>query len=216
MVESNDEDVNPDAEAMEQLVADERWRIILSGLLNDRLAGIQRRLHLDRQGIHCCLDFRGWFLDFLSDIPEHHHWSFSGWPNLLVQMALDMAIIEGKAGSHVLDVSLLQRAAELLKGHAPRQAAMLDTMLPGLAIDDLFEDRLDRLVERLITKGPMTMRPLARTINGHNYGVIDTLLAEGKRRGLVYQSGELFYAAGVNVNGTAGNPIVDFKGGVAA
>ena len=216
LVESNDENLSPEAEAMEQLVADEKWRIILSGLLNDRLAGIQRRLHLDRQGNQCCLDYRGWILDFLSDIPEHHHWSFAGWPNLIVQIALGMAIIEGNGDSRVLDVGLLQHAGDLLKAHAPRQSALLDTMLPGLAIDDLFEDRLDRLVERLITKGPLPMRELARGINGHKYGVIDALLAEGKRRGLVYQKAELFYAAGVNVNGNAGNPIVDFQGGVAA
>ena len=97
LVGADDENASPDAEAMDQLVADEKWRIILSGLLNDRLAGIQRHLHLDRQGIQCCLDFRDWYQDFLSDIPEQHHWSFSGSPNLLVQMALGMAIIEGKA-----------------------------------------------------------------------------------------------------------------------
>ena len=216
LVESNDENLSPEAEAMEQLVADERWRIILSGLLNDRLAGIQRRLHLDRAGNQCCLDYRGWILDFLSDIPEQHHWSFSGWPNLLVQMALGMAIIEGKADRHVLDVSLLQRAAELLKAHAPRQSALLDTMLPQMEVTDLFEVRLDRLVERLITKGPLPVRELARGISGCDYRVVDSLMKEAKRRGRVYQRETLFFATGVNVNGTAGNPIVDFQGGVAA
>ena len=216
LVGSDDENASPDAEAMDQLVADGRWRIILSGLLNDRLAGIQRHLHLDRQGIQCCLDFRDWYQDFLSDIPEQHHWSFSGWPNLLVQMALGMAIIEGQATGEVLDVGFLHEAAKLLKGHAPRQVGLLDTMLPKMEVTDLFEDRLDRLVGRLINQGPMTKRQLARTINGHDYGVIDTLLAEGKHRGLLFQKAELFFAVAVNVNGSASNAIVDFQGGVAA
>lgn len=89
-------------------------------------------------------------------------------------------------------------------------------MLPKMEVTDLFEDRLDRLVGRLINQGPMTKRQLARTINGHDYGVIDTLLAEGKHRGLLFQKAELFFAVAVNVNGSASNAIVDFQGGVAA
>jgi len=216
LVGADDENASPDAEAMDQLVADEKWRIILSGLLNDRLAGIQRRLHLDRQGIQCCLDFRDWYQDFLSDIPEQHQWSFSGWPNLLVQMALGMAIIEGKATGEILDVGLLHETAKLLKEHAPRQSALLDTMLPGLMIDDLFEARLDRLVERLIAKGPMPMRELARGISGCDYRVVDSLMKEAKRRGQAYQRGTLFFATAVDVDGKASNAIVDFQGGVAA
>ncbi len=216
LVESDAEKPSFDMSAMDALHSDQKLRLRLALLLNDRLCEVRHRLKLDRAGVQACLDFREWYLDFMGELPQQHHWSFSGWPNLLVQMALGMAIMEDKAGSQVLDVSLLQRAAELLKGHAPRQSALLDTMLPQMEVRDLFTQRLERLTARLIDKGPMRRRELARTISGQDYGVIDTLLAEGRRRGLVYQSGELFYAAGVNVNGTAGNPIVDFQGGVAA
>ena len=214
LVEPDAENPSFDMSAMEALRSDEKLRLRLALLLNDRLCEARRRLNLDRAGVQACLDFQNWYVDFMGELPQEHHWSFSGWPNLMVQIALGMAIIEDKAGGQVLDVSLLQQAAELLKAHAPRQAAMLDTMLPKMEVTDLFEVRIERLVGRLINQGPMSKRQLARTINGHDYGVIDALLAEGKRRGLLYQKAELFYAVAVNVNAT--HAIVDFQGGVAA
>jgi hypothetical protein len=110
----------------------------------------------------------------------------------------------------------VRAAGELLKAHAPRQAALLDTLLPEEEVTDLFEERIERLVARLTAKGPLTKRDLARCISGQDYGVIDTLLKEAMRRGLILQREKLFVAAGVNVNASAGKTVIDFSRGVAA
>jgi hypothetical protein len=62
----------------------------------------------------------------------------------------------------------------------------------------------------------LTKRDLARCISGQDYGVIDTLLKEAMRRGLILQREKLFVAAGVNVNASAGKTVIDFSRGVAA
>jgi hypothetical protein len=216
LVEADAESAQCDADAIDELTADENWRMLLQWLLNDRLTNIRRRLQIDHEGVQCCLDFREWFTEFLGDLPEQHHWSFSGWPALQVEMAMGLAIIEVRAGGEVLETGLLRRAAELLKAHAPRQAALLDTLLPEEEVTDLFEERIERLVARLTAKGPLTKRALARCISGQNYGVIDTLLKEAVRRGLIVQREKLFVATGVNVNGSAGKTVIDFSRGVAA
>jgi hypothetical protein len=216
LVEADMEKAQYDPEAMAEINESESWRNILADLLNMRLRGMHHRLHLDREGTQSCLDFRMWFTDFLSDVPETHHWSFSGWPTLLVEMAMGLAILGGQGGAEILEARSVRAAGELLKAHAPRQAALLDTLLPEEEVTDLFEERIERLVARLTAKGPLTKRDLARCISGQDYGVIDTLLKEAVRRGLIVQREKLFVATGVNVNASAGKTVIDFSRGVAA
>ena len=71
-------------------------------------------------------------------------------------------------------------------------------------------------MHRLATQGPKTRRELARTISGNGYRVIDALLTEAGRRGLIIQRGKAFSAAGVNVNASTGERVIDFHEGVAA
>ena len=89
-------------------------------------------------------------------------------------------------------------------------------LLPEEEVTDLFEERIERLVARLTAKGPLSRRALARCISGQNYSVIDTLLKEAMRRGLIIQREKLFVATGVNVNASAGKTVIDFSRGVAA
>lgn len=217
LVEADVEDAKCDAAAMAEIMTNKSWRNILTDLLNMRLHGMRHRLYLDRDGVQSCLDFRYWFNNFLSDVPETHHWSFSGWPALLVEMAMCLAILHGGGKAGILEARFVRAAGELLKAHAPRQAALLDTLLPEAEVGDLlFDERIERLVARLTAKGPMTKRNLARCISGQSYGVIDTLLKESMRRGLIIQREKLFVATGVNVNAPRAKTMIDFSEGVAA
>ena len=187
-----DSDQAADANALEEFEK-HPWHPLMNYLLHLRATGAQKRLCLTKEGKARYLEFFDWCWHFVRGLPEDRHVFFRQWGDLALRVASTMAWLDSDLENGVLELRYLDSAVEFLKDHAARQAAVIGRLASSPAHTSRTDQDVEKLVWRLRTKGGQTRREIVRSYHGQKYGVIDALLGEAIRRGLVVQSDGRFF-----------------------
>ncbi len=211
-----DSDQGPDADALMAFEIHE-WHNFMANVFRLRAYGRRTALMIDGEGLKRYLEFRDWCWESNRQRPVEQRIYFLQWPELMMRIATSLALIDDATSEGVLEAHFMAGAITLLKDHAAHQAAVLGRLVGSQRVSPTrLDEEIEKLVQRLLVKGPQTKRDLARGIHGQNYGVIDFRLAEAMRRGVVIQRDGRYWAAGVSVNASTAPGATDIGGDVAA
>ena len=133
-----------------------------------------------------------------------------------MQIATTLAMMDGVVDDGVLETRFLSSAVSLLQDHAEHQASVLSRLMGRRSDAIKLDDQVEKLVQRLLDKGPQTLRQLVRSYSGQNYTVIDARIFEAVRRGRIIQRGKLYCLPDVSVNASTTPDATGNDEGVAA
>jgi len=207
-----DSDQAADANDLEEF-ENHPWHPLMNYLLHLRATGAKKRLCLTKEGKARYLEFFDWCWHFVRGLPEDRRAFFRNWGDLAVRMASTVAWLDSDLENGVLELRFLDSAIAFLKDHAARQAAVIGRLASSPAHTSRADEDVQKLVWRLRTKGGQTRREIVRSYHGQKYGVIDALLGEAIRRGLIIQSDGRFF---VSVSPSAEPEATETDRGVAA
>ena len=204
----------PDADALGEFMESE-WHSFMAQRLRFRSTGARTRLRLDRAGSARYIAFRERVWEFNSTLPLEYRLYFIRWPELLVRVAMSLALTEGIFDDGVLEIRFLNGAAALLENYAERQASALVRLMRRRNDTSRLDEQVEKLVQRLRDKGPQTRRDLARSYSGQ-YNVIDGRIFAALRQGRIFQRGNLYCVPDDNGNVTTMPDVSEISEGVNA
>ena len=107
------------------------------------------------------------------------------------------------AGDLIIPHEYVEHAAGFLRRLGRRHRQLLDRLTVEQPEDEVIEQQIARLVQKLQRRGPLTKRGLVRCMHNQDYGRLEPVLVEGVKRGNIIQAGDLFRASAVSVSASA-------------
>lgn len=156
------------------------------------------------------LELRRWCRQFTSGLSAELRPHFAHWPGMAARVALGLGIMNEAITGNTLPECFVAAAWEFARQYAPIQAALLEKFHTGDSKAVETERQVQRLLQKVRAKGPLSLRSLVRSYDRQDYGLIEERLRQAVERGLVKQRGPLFFAASVSDSGVSEPHILNF------
>ena len=210
-VEAGSEGAQCDPEAMRDLGRNTAWCEFLERLFERRQCEAGAILNFNVEGARQYLEFRRWCRSFASTLPVHIRPHFARWPQMAARIALSLRIMWNLVPYDVMPEKFLNAAIDFMKFYAPIQAKLLEKLMTVDSTAVKTEREMQRMLEKLRRRGPLSKRGIVRTYDKQDYGRIEELLELGVGRNLIGQRGPLFFAMAVSGSGVSAPEVLNFS-----
>jgi hypothetical protein len=158
---------------------------------------------LDEKGFAAFLEFRKWVRVERSFAHPEVVPFLSMLPDLCLQLALIRTAMAEAPATEKMPGECVEQAAEFLRRIGRRHRELLERMVVEQPEEEILEQQVGRLVEKLGRRGPLTKRGIARCMHNQDYGHLEPILQQGLKRGDIIQAGNLFRVPPVSVSASA-------------
>lgn len=191
---------------MQETEALARWQQLVSKCFDRRLASQMHHCDLcvlDEKGFAAFLEFRKWVRVETSFAHPEVEPFLSMLPDLCLQLALIRTAMAEAPATEKMPGECVEQAADFLRRIGRRHRELLERMVVEQPEDEILEQQVGRLVEKLGRRGPLTKRGIARCMHNQDYGRLEPILQQGLKRGDIIQAGNLFRVPPVSVSASA-------------
>jgi len=130
---------------------------------------------------------------------------------MAARIALSLRIIWELVPYDVVPENILNSAIGFMKLYAPIQANLLEKLISVDSTAVKNEREVQRLIEKLRRRGPLSKRGIVRTYDKQDYGRIEELIELGLGRNLIGQRGPLFFAVNVSSSDVSAPDVLNFE-----
>lgn len=206
------DDAQFDPAAVAELQRATQWQNFMNQILRTRMCDGPQVMVLNPEGFSHFVSFRKWCQEFTTNVPARLQGYFESWPDAALRLALTLSLLEQRnAEDNILATSCLESATKFLEAHLPGQLEFLQEAVTGCTRADELMSGADRVVRRLRSKGPLTLRGIVRGFDHQDYEIVGRWAREARAQGLIEQQGALFFLKNVSVGPSAAPNVVNFE-----
>lgn len=183
--------------AIREVQADSHWPDRCWAMFDVRQKGVCNDVTLADDGFGIFNEFRRWCAEYPAGPEFLQH--IRSWPDLCMRLSLIIAILHGKS---VIESALVEGVAKYLMAHASVMSGVLDRLSGAESPEYLLNQRLEKICRKL-RNNPLTLRGIVRCFHSQDYAQVEATVAEGSRRGRIFQEHGVFFATNVSVSASA-------------
>ena len=183
--------------AIRQVQANSHWRDRCWAMFDSRQKGDCNDVTLADDGFGIYNEFRRWCSEYPASPEFLQH--IRSWPDLCMRLSLIIAILHGKSA---IESALIQGVAEYLMAHASVMSGVLDRLSGTESLEYLLNQRIEKICRKL-RNNPLTLRGIVRCFHSQDYAQVEASVAEGSRRGRIFQQDGVFFTTNVSVSASA-------------
>lgn len=184
----------------------DRWQQMITKWCEARITPQNRQHRLyqpDARGLQAYVEFREWVQTEKGFAGPKVAPFLSLLPDLCLQLSLIRTAMSDASENLMIPGECVEQVAESLRRIGRRQRELLERLVTEQPEEELFEQEVGRIVQKLVRHGPLTIRGLARRCHRQDYAKLEPLLEHGLRHGNIRQQGNLFSAPPVSVSASA-------------
>ena len=179
----------------------DEWTSFVLDAFQRRVDGRKRHFQVDAEGYERLSEFHNWCCEQMQESTTDLAPFFMWWRSLCLRIAMTRNAMDTDP-DEIVPAAYVNEAANFLMRLARRQFALLERMTCG-NLEDEKQARVEQLVRKLRTRGPLTRRGIVRSFHKQDYGTVDALIASGVTEGRIEQRGNFFVPKDVSVSASA-------------